>query len=169
MNYSRTKIMLFIWAAIFTITTSFLVFGYLKLQKIEEYTKKLEQENAQQAESARSFESLTKTTSSIKEDSEKANSYFIKRDEVVKLLDTIEALGTTTKTQILIQSVTDKKNASSSALLVVGLRAVGSYTSLYHLIKLLEELPYQSEIQSIRIIKGASSWSADISLISIMF
>jgi hypothetical protein len=176
MNFSRTKIILGTWITIFVIMTSFLVFEYLKLQKTEEYTQKLQQENIQETESVRSFDSLAKTVSNIKEDSEKANGYFIKREEVVNFLDTIESLGSTTKTKISIQSVNDKKNASSSSLLSVALNAKGTYSNLYYLIRMLEELPYQSEIQSIRLTNGFSGdkkealgWSLDIIIVGLMF
>jgi hypothetical protein len=146
-------------------TTLFLVYEYLKIEKIEQYTKNL----AQETETAKSFDSLLRASSNINGDSEKANGYFIKRDEVVNFLDAIESLGSTTNTQISIKSVDDKKNASSSSLLSVNLIASGSYSNLYYLVRLLEEFPYQLEIQKIQLVKGVPNWTADINIIGVMF
>lgn len=178
MNYIKTKIILSVWLVVCISMTSLVVYGFFRLDSLENTTTTLEQDIVSEKDSIQSFDSLAKSFSNIKIDSEKVNAFFIKRDEVVNFLDTIESLASTTKTQISIQSVTDKKTASGSALISIGVSASGSYTNLHHLIRLLEELPYQTEIQNVRLTRGKMSddknqsntlWSADINIVGIMF
>ena len=178
MNYKATKIRLFIWASIFTLVVVLFVSEYLKIKDTETYTNNLQQEIIQEKDSIQAFDTLVKTASNIKADSEKANTFFIKRDEVVNFLDTVESLASSTKTQITIQSVSDKSIATSSALLSVSVKVTGSYSNLNYLTRMIEELPYQTEIQSIRFSnqtsvddkkQGVSTWSADINIVGVMF
>jgi hypothetical protein len=174
MSYTKTKIILLIWVVVFISTTSFLVYRYLELEKIKESTSVLEQDILKEKESLLAFDSLVKTVSNIKEDSEKINTYFIKRDEVVNFLDVIESLASTTKTQISIQSVSDKNSDPNSMLLSVVVHANGSYSNLHYLIRLFEELPYQTEIQNVRLLsqgtkdQGGSAWTLDVTIVGVM-
>jgi hypothetical protein len=163
---------------IFAIVTSFVVYGFLRLEEMKSSASLLEQEVIQERDSIQAFGSLVKNFSNIKEESQKANTFFIKKDEVVNFLDNIEALASTTNTQISIQAVSDKNTAASSSLLSVGVRAHGSYSNLYYLLRILEELPYQAEIQNVRLTnqrttndKGEvlGSWTADITIVGVMY
>jgi hypothetical protein len=145
---------------------------------MQESSNALEQEIIIEKDSIQSFDSLIKSFSTIKTDSEKANTFFIKRDEVVNFLDSIESLASTTRTQISTQSVSEKKSTTNSNLLSVVVNARGSYSSLHYLIRILEELPYQTEIQNVRLSnngggegqeQSGGSWSADITIVGVMF
>lgn len=177
MNYRKTLIILFVWIVIFLATTAFVVFGFIKIEKMKTSVASIEQEIIKEKESLQAFESLIKTTSSLKTDSEKINSFYIKRDEVINFINIIESLASTTNTQLSIQTVVDKKMPTNGTLLSVDISAHGSYSNLHYLIRLLEELPYQTEIQNIKLSKGSfvdeqkqsvSSWSADINIVGIM-
>ena len=177
MNNKKIKTIFLVWLTIFIVLTFFVVYSYFKLEKEKKFTSSLEKEILLEKESILSFENLLKNVSNIKADSEKANTFFIKRDEVVNLLNTIESLASTTKTQILIKSVGDKSVSAGSSILSVVIQAQGSYSNIFYLIKILEELPYQTEIQSVKISNEKvsdeknqiiSNWSADIKIIGIM-
>lgn len=177
MKYKKTKIILFVWVVIFVLMTSLFVFEFLKLKNTDKYTDSLEQEIAQKKESLQSFDSLIKMSSNIKADSEKINNFFIKRDEVVTFLDIVESLAPTTKTQISIRSVADKKTETGGALISININARGSYSNLHYLIRMLEELPYKTEIQNVRLSRDASidekgksvnSWVADVIIVGVM-
>jgi hypothetical protein len=178
MNFKKTKIRLLVCMITFAVITSFVVYGFLKLEEMESSASLLEQEVIQEKESIQTFDSLVKNFSNIKEESQKANTFFIKKDEVVDFLNKIEGLASTTNTQISIQAVTDKNTGSSSSLLSVGVKAHGSYSNLYYLLRILEELPYQAEIQNVRLTnqrttndKGEvlGSWTADITIVGVMY
>jgi hypothetical protein len=177
MIYRKTLIILFVWISIFLAMTAFVVFGFIKIEKMKKIANSVEQEIVQEKESLQAFESLIKTTSSIKTDSEKINSFYIKRAEVINFINKIESLASTTNTQLSIQRVVDKKMSTNGTLLFIDISAHGSYSNLHYLIRLLEELPYQTEIQNIKLSKGSfvdeekqsmSSWSADINIVGIM-
>jgi hypothetical protein len=177
MSYKKTKTILLVWGTIFVVLTSIVAYGYLKLESTKISVTTLEQEVIQEKESMLAFEALMKTASNIKADSEKANTFFIKRDEVVNFLDVIESLASTTKTNIIIQSVSDKSSDPNSALLSVNVNAKGSYSNLHYLIRMFEELPYQTEIQNVRLInqgsgvgdkQGSNTWSLDVSIVGVM-
>lgn len=178
MNSKKTKIILSITIAIFVILTSLLLYLFVKLQSTKEYTNAMEVEIVEQKNSIQAFDALVKNAQNIQSDSEKANTFFIKRDEVVSFLDTIESLAKITNTEVLVQSVSDKDTANNSKLLSVVLYAKGSYSNLHYLIRMLEELPYQTEIQNIRLSnlgivddkkQSVAYWSADINIVGVMF
>jgi len=178
MNPKKTKIILYTWIAIFVAMTSFFVVVYLKVEKIKVETGVLYQQIAVDRESIEDFNLLKKTAVNIKEDSEKINTFFVKQDDVVGFLDKIESLGMTTGTQVLIQSVTDKKIATSTTLISIGVNAQGSYSNVHYFIRMLEELPYQTEIQNVNLSskiitdekkQSISSWSADVNIIGVMY
>lgn len=177
MSYKKTKTILLIWCTIFVAITSLVVYSFLKLESTKESVATLEQEVIQEKESMLAFEALMKTASNIKADSEKANTFFIKRDEVVNFLDVIESLASTTKTNIIIQSVSDKSTDPNNSLLSVNVNARGSYSNLHYLLRMFEELPYQTEIQNVRLInqgvgvgdkQSSNTWSLDVSIVGIM-
>jgi hypothetical protein len=178
MNYKITKIKLIIWLVIFIAMTSFVVYGFMRLDSVRISTGQMEREIIQEKESIHAFDALVKSYSNIKEESEKTSAYFIKEEEIVDFLDNIEALAKVTNTKISIQTVSDKNTASSSSLLSVDINARGSYSNLHYLLRILEELPYLTEIQSVRFVNGTAvdekarssiSWTADITIVGVMY
>ena len=177
MNNKKTKIVLFVWLAIFIVLTSLVVFEFINLKNENESVQTLEQDIIQERDSLQAFEILVKSASNIKGDTEKANVFFIKRDEVVNFLDTIESLAFTTNTKVSIQSVNDKGETPNNKILSVEVHAQGTYSNLYYLLRMLENLPFQTEIQNVRLSKSGSSsdgkesfpWSADINIVGVMF
>lgn len=177
MNPKRTKIILATWSIIFLLTTSFFAFAFLKVEKIKIETAKLNQEIVEEKIASDSFSSLLRTVENIKENSEKVGKFFIKKQEVVNFLDKIESLASTTKTEISIESVTEKKNPEGGSIISVGVNVKGAYSNVNYLIRMLEELPYQTEIQSVNLKQntvddkkqGLTSWSGNIIILGIMF
>lgn len=178
MNPRRTKTILSVWSIIFLLTTSFFVLMFLEVEKIKIETDNLNQKIIEEKKASDSFNSLVRTVENIKENSEKISKFFIKKEEVVNFLDKIESLASDTNTQISIQSVTEKKIPEGGSLISVGISAQGTYSNVNYLIRMLEELPYQTEIQSVNLSKqtivddkkqSSVGWSGNIIVVGIMF
>lgn len=177
MNSKKTKIILLISFMVFAITTGFFVFVQMEIEKIKTESVSIKQRIEEKRQAIDTFNSLKKNTSDIKDEGDKINSFFIKRDEVVGFLNEIESLASTTKTKISIKAVDDKKMSQDNSMISVSLNAEGTYSSVHQLIRLLEEMPYQTEIQSVNLYnrtitdekkQTTSNWSADISILGLM-
>lgn len=175
MKYRFTKIILTLSCVVAGLILSTVVYEYSSMKKMGISATNLENEAATEKQSVESFAALAKTASNIKGDSEKANSFFIKRDDVVDFLDLIGSLSSTTGAEIVVQSVNEKKTSLNQPLLSVGVNVKGSYSSVYYSLRMLEELPYQTEIQSVKLSSQtpqnskSNIWSADVNLVGIMF
>jgi len=178
MSFTNTKIKLIVWFVIFALLTSFVVYEFMLLDSVRNSTAQMEQEIIQENDSLQAYDSLVRTFSNIKDDSERANMFFIKKDEVVNFLEIIEALSKITSTQISIQNVADKGTASSSSVLSVDVNARGSYSNLHYLLRLLEELPYQTEVQSVSFTNEkvannkspiSNSWVANMTIVGVIY
>jgi hypothetical protein len=177
MNSKKTKIILLISLILFVGVTTFFVFVHIKIREVKSESVLIGQRIIENRRSVATFDSLKKNISDIEASSEKIDSFFIKKDEVVSFLDTLESLASTTNTKISIQTVSDKKVAPMGSVIVVGLNAQGSYSNIHKLIRLLEEMPYQTEIQNINLSsengadnknQAANYWSANITLLGLM-
>lgn len=152
------------------------IFGYeyMQIQTVNQNTASVETDLYTEESSLESFRQLAKTASNIKGDSDKANTFFIKREEVVNFLDVIEGVASSTGATVTVESVNDKKD-KDQAFVTVDIKIEGSYKNVYHTIRVLEQLPYQSEIESVDMgLSGGTSktnipqWSADVNLIGVI-
>jgi len=122
------------------------------------------QENAKKTE----IQAIDRALRMVEKERVVLGAHFVKSSDVVPFLDTLEKLAPRVKAKAEINSVdisSDKKS------LLVGLRAVGSFESLYRFITLLENSPYQLEFISMDIVKDQNTqWSATfkIRLLSFM-
>ncbi len=115
------------------------------------------------AETAKRSEVQILNNSINKIESERVNleTHFAKSSDVVPFLDTIEALASKVGAKAEVSSVDIPKD---SAGLMVGLKASGSFSSLYKFLTLMENSSYELEIVSINLRKEEgekiSLWSA---------
>lgn len=176
MNSRKTKIILVLVILLTAFVCTGFVYEYILIQNMKSHTLDLQTELISEKESLDSFNSLVKTTSNIKEDSEKANKFFIKKDEIANFLDVVEGIASSTQTDVSIKSVGEKK-IQDSAVLSLNIGVTGSYKNVYYTLSLLQELPYQTEIQKIKLyVNNAETgkelkenrWSADIEMVGIM-
>ena len=177
MSYAKTKIILVLVGLITTSLAAIFVYECISIQKTKERVLAVRAELASEKESLNSFNALVKTTSNIKADSEKAATFFIKKDEVSNFLDVVEGLASSTQTNISVKSVGEKK-IQDTAVLSLDINIVGTYKNVYYALSMLQELPYQTEIQNINLslIKPeegkkdqGNMWSADVQMVGIMF
>lgn len=176
MNSGKTKIILVLVIFLTATVCAGFVYQFMLIQNMKSHTLDLQTELVSEKESLNSFNALVKTTSNIKADSEKANKFFIKKDEVANFLDVVEGIASSTQTEVSIKSVGEKKIQDSSAL-SLNIGVVGSYKNVYYALSLLQELPYQTEIQKLKLsidngetgkILKENTWSADIEMVGIM-
>lgn len=179
MNYRKSKI-IFGMSCIFTLVIlGVVVYEYIDMNKVGVSATNLENESVTERQSLESFNALAKTASNIKADSDKANSFFIKRDEVVNFLDQIGNLSAITGANVLVKAVNEKKTSINKPILSVSVHIDGSYSNVYYALRMLEEMPYQTEIQNVRLssvavsedktTKTSVSWSAEANLVGVMF
>ncbi|MFA6520065.1 MAG: hypothetical protein WCT44_00470 [Candidatus Paceibacterota bacterium] len=106
---------------------------------------------------------LDQTLLRIAPDKALLDTHFAKSSDVVPFLDTIEQLATRVGAKAEVSSV---DMLSTGVGLVVGLKASGSFASLYKFLMLLENSPYELNFLSLDIRrnsveeKGGVSWEA---------
>ena len=101
----------------------------------------------------------------IRDDGELVYSFFVSRANVVGAIETLESLEKSTGARVTITQV-DARNQTADApgTLVVGLSGTGSWKAVAHLLRLLETLPFQSQLMYVSLstspsTEGGSSWS----------
>jgi|GEM_PF-3347161 hypothetical protein len=97
-------------------------------------------------------EDVTSQKKLIEETKEKVStlsSHFIYEAGVVSFLESLEALDTVTGTETTIVSVSVKEGGSATEKksLTVSLDSEGSFVGVYHLLRLIENLPYEIDVQ----------------------
>lgn len=98
--------------------------------------------------------------------------HFVESSDVVPFLNTVEGLGTEAKAQANITSVA--VSTDTNPVLLVEVQATGSFESLYKFLMLMENSPYEIEVDSLDLQQSdaldasSGAWKADfkISLLS---
>ncbi len=176
MKYIKTKIMCVV--ACFVLATLLVCVGYeyFKISEFKNNIVDIESELDTEKISLNNYAYLVKTASNIKSESEKVNTFFIKKDEIVNFLDSVEKLSDVSNTLISVQSLGEKEPVGGQHILSVQVHIQGDYGDVCKAIQLLEELPYYIEIQSIKLSNiemenGKNKkkvWQADVSFIGVM-
>jgi Tfp pilus assembly protein PilO len=117
------------------------------LKKIEAETLANQQIIASSSHQQEEVSALKKSLASRKEDQATLNSYFTDNDHVVSVLDSIEGFGDPTGTAVSITSVDISR--SKLATLKISLKATGSFEGVFRLSKMIENLPYETNITSV--------------------
>lgn len=128
----------------------FSCFAFLFIYKgIEENGKFTEQAQAKwQEEATRRNEAKTldRTMKAIKVERTLLETHFAKGSDIVPFLDTLEGLATKANADAEISSVDVLKDNGG---LAVGMKVSGSFSSVYKLLRLLENSPYELEFDSV--------------------
>lgn len=122
-----------------------------------------QQENSKKDE----LKSLSRVLKTFEPERALLDSHFIKSSDVVPFLDTVEKLAGQVKATAEVTSVDITTNNTN---LVVGVKATGTFESIYKFLTLLENSPYQLEIISMGMLAndsgvatektGTKEWSA---------
>jgi len=163
MKISSQKILLVISVIFFL--PCLMVFGFL-YREINSNNKEAGEGRATwQAETERrnNIRTLDKTLQKISPEIANLDAHFAKSSDVVPFLDTIEKLGPIAGAKAEVMSVEVPAGSSS---LVVGLKASGSFSSVYKFLTLLENSPYELDFLWADLQKtgtseeGGGSWEA---------
>ena len=134
----------------------------LSVTKINE--EKWRQEFARREE----IQMLDRAVKNIQKESVEIDNHFVKSEDVVPFLNTIEALAPRVGTRAETASVDISSDKTS---LLVRIEVEGSFSGIYKFIKLLENSPYQLEFTSVdlldRGVVGSNKlpvWGADLSI-----
>lgn len=91
------------------------------------------------------------------------DSHFAKSSDVVPFLDTLEQLASSVSAKAEVYAVEQKTDTTEGAKpnLIVGIKVLGSFESIYKFITLLENAPYELEILSMGVEKILDAQSID--------
>jgi hypothetical protein len=132
-------------------------------ERILENKKQLEQDKNE----LKYFSKLERSMPDIKNDSERANDYFIKRENLDSFIDLIEEIKESTNATISVSLHEQEKDKQKYLDVIV--KIDGEYSQVYHALQVLQELPYQTEIVSVNFQKNNNvkdaKWSASVNLI----
>lgn len=145
-------------------------FLYNEIEKNNIITKEINIEMQKQMNRFDELRSLDRGIKMVEKEKTELETHFIQSSNLVPFLDTIEGLalkvGATAET-VSVDISPDNLN------LLVGLKARGSFTSLYKFLTLLENSPYELEFTSLDIskemIQNTSKWEAKIKIKLISF
>ncbi|MEI6480467.1 MAG: hypothetical protein WCO12_03025 [bacterium] len=176
MKYIKTKIMFGVGCFIFFALLVCVGYEYFKISEFKNNIVAIESELDTEKISLDNYTYLVKTASNIKSESEKVNTFFIKKDEIVNFLDSVEKLSSISNTIISVQSLGEKEPVGDQHILNVQVHIQGDYSDVFKAIQLLEELPYYTEIQSVKLSNVETRneknkkkvWQADVSFIGVM-
>jgi Tfp pilus assembly protein PilO len=106
--------------------------------------------------------------------------FLIETNEIPEFLESVEALGTVTKTKVTVNSVSripiNTTLSSSTEYLLLSISSVGGFRGVYQFLRLIESLPYGVYIDSVQLSSSGISedkkqktislpeWTAGISL-----
>ena len=103
--------------------------------------------------------------------------YFVSEEDLVSFLEPFELLGPTTGTDMTLSSVDvvtpQGDTTTGMPALAISISAEGTFSSVYHLLALLEDLPYEVQIGQVSLsrialsqtVGGMPLWNLQTSLI----
>lgn len=128
---------------------------------------------------------LKKTIKETEADRDTLQSYFVKEDEVVKFIESIEDLGKKTNTIVQITQAQASQDPKKASTLFISLSSSGTFVDVTHFLVLLENLPHDMSVNKVllsvettpeqtvvdpktgKIVSskpGTKSWAADVDI-----
>ena len=167
-NIKKIPILISIFSLMFFCYAFYLL--YNKIEKNNVIAKEVNIEMQKQRNRFDELKFLAQGIKIVEKETLELETHFIQSSNLVPFLDTIEGLalkvGATAET-VSVDISSDNLN------LLVGLKAKGSFTSLYKFITLLENSPYELEFTSLDIFKkttqDTSGWELKIRIKLISF
>jgi hypothetical protein len=105
------------------------------------------------------LESLQRFIKDIDDDKENLDSHFIRSGDVVPFLNMVESLAPQVGAKSEVSAVNIGEDNKS---LTVGIKATGSFESVYKFLKLLENSPYELQIVSMDLQRTSPLDTADV-------
>lgn len=128
---------------------------------------------------------LKKTIKETEADRDTLQSYFVKEDEVVVFIESIESLGKKTNTTVQITQAQASQDPKKPSTLFISLSSSGTFSDVTHFLVLLENLPHDISVDKVlmsvqttpeqvivdsktgKIVSsksGTKSWTADVDI-----
>lgn len=161
------KIPFIIATALLLLSFFVFIFIYKNIQENNQTFDTKEAELQQETSKKEELRSLARSLKMVEPERALLESHFIQSSDVVPFLDTVEKLALQVKAIAEVTSVDISPNNTS---LNVGVKATGTFESIYKFLTLLENSPYQLEIVSMGMLTndsggatektGTKEWSA---------
>ena len=172
MKFNFPKIPLFLSVALLILCSLSFFLLYKKVNSNSVLAKQAEGDWQNEASRRDEIKLLNDSIKAIAAEKEQLETHFVKSSDVVPFLDTIEGLAPQANAKAEVTSVDMMENSSK---LLVGVKASGSFSSIYKFLMLLENSPYELEFVSMDIqnviiqdvnTKGnkISSWEANLKI-----
>ena len=146
-NFSKLSILL---SSLFVILSCFAFFFlYREIQNNEDKSQKSNIEWQIEANKRDKLRSLNDSIKDIDKERGLLETHFAKSSDVTEFFNSIEALAHSTGAIPEVSSADITKDGG----LLVGVKATGSFTSLYKFLMLLENFPYQLDFVSVDMLK----------------
>ncbi len=163
MLHRNTKIIAIIGILFFVVSVSSagMFFYSVEKQKAQFIEQKIER--AQMQANEESLVSLVTRLEETQDARTTLRTRILRDEEVIDLLAEIESIGTGQSTELVTNSLTVEPRTDTFETLVIRLSVDGSYEAIMHVLKILEQLPYQSSVNKIQIMRsgaGLSSWTS---------
>jgi len=158
MKSNFSKIPIFLSVIFFSIFLAAFLFFYKTITANDQESRMKEEEWQNEAERREEIKSLDRSVKIIEGERTELETHFARSTDAVPFLDTMEGLAVAAGTKAEVTSVDISKDQTA---LVVGMKASGSFSSLYKFLKLLENSPYVLEFAAVDIEKGESGWQAE--------
>lgn len=162
MIQKRTKIVASIGAAFLIASIGAYVFFFLS---VSNHKKQFVAEGIARAEAKSRHESLSALMRTLEETQTDRQNLFTRiltEEDVIDLLALIESVGNEQGVELTTNSLTVAPINDTFETLVVDLDVKGSYASVVHVLKLMEQLPYQSSVTNVQVVReseeGGPGW-----------
>jgi Tfp pilus assembly protein PilO len=164
MIHTRTKIFALISFGIF-LAALVLYVGFFWVLSEQKETLYAERQRAAEAEvQSRALASLEATVARSQEDRALLATYVFRDDEVIDLLTLIEKTAISQNVSLTTESLTEKPIDDTFEELHVALTIKGSFDGIMRMIRILENIPEQSRVESVSISRAADvgevEWAA---------
>jgi Tfp pilus assembly protein PilO len=142
------------------------VYGEFMVKQLNTKTVVLDQELKVSAEDMSSFQSIKAMQTEALSNLDKLNSLQLREDEVVDLIEIIEATGRTLGLVVSTKSVSVDKISEEEFPKVVKLKieAMGSWQGTVTMLEAIQSLPYLVTISEASLLKGEKSWELELDM-----
>ncbi|KKQ87315.1 MAG: hypothetical protein UT09_C0017G0002 [Parcubacteria group bacterium GW2011_GWF2_38_8] len=148
MQFIIQKKLLLISILFFAFACFLSVFLYRNISDNEKTLERIEAEWRTEATHREDAEFLIRSIKSAENEKALLEAHFIKNPDIVPFLDLLEDSALEAKAEFEVASVNIMENSSS---LVVEMKASGTFETIYKLLLLLENSPYELEFASVDI------------------
>lgn len=176
MFQNHTKIIASIGAALLLLSAGATAFFFYLVQEEKAAYREMVVEREIVKTRQASLKKLLETLTETKDDRETLTTRILKDQEVIDFLALVESVGKEQNVTLETESLTVQPINDAFESLVINLSVTGSYASVVHVLKLLEQVPYQSGIQKVTLARdvereedSANEWKGTFEIVVTKF